>query len=413
MKQQAVQKVFLALLLVLLTFSLLSSPGTSDMGIWERWAYNARIHGIIDGFRANQADYPPLSTVVLLVATRTCARLGLAPFVAIKLAIILTLFVASAIFGLWTRSAWLAAVFHLSLVLNSAALGYLDILVAPALLLSLWALKGRRVALFSVFFSIACLFKFQPVIIAPFLLLHILVSRQAGDGRRASLVGTLASVAIPAAAILGLTLFTFGFAPVWEAFKASLSHQFLSGNALNLAWVLTHHLHVTDPRTYGPLVDGEATYIVTDSVRAALIPKLLFVSTYLVTLVAFWRREKTFANLLLYSLVGFLAYYTFNTGVHENHLFIAGILAVVLFWVAREHLLTAATVVLMSNLNLYLFYGASGAALGFSRVVPRAGDMALWLAVFNVGFFLYLWSSSLLAGERARAVSAAAGSSAA
>ncbi len=407
MKQQTAPKVFLALLLVLVTLGHLQSPGTTDMGIWLRWAYNARVFGVVDGFSANQADYPPLSTAILLAATWSFGKLGLTPFVAIKLAIILALFVASAVFWLWTRNAWLAAVFHLSLLLNSAALGYLDIFVAPGLLLSLWALKERRPTFFGLSFAVTCLVKFQPIIIAPFFLLYIMGGDPAGGRKRVALGATLARATLPAAAILGPTLLAFGFAPLWQALKASLSHEFLSGNALNLAWVVTHYLHVAHPGVYGPLVDGEATYIMTESLQVTLIPRLLFFGSYLVTLVAFLRRDRTFANLLLFSLLGYMAYFTFNTGVHENHLFIASILAIVLFWVTREYLLTAATVVLMSNVNLYLFYGATGTGLGFSRVVARAGDVALWLSLFNVAFFLYLWGSSLLAARRAGAASPA------
>jgi hypothetical protein len=56
-----------------------------------------------------------------------------------------------------------------------------------------------------------------------------------------------------------------------------------------------------------------------------------FVAFYVWAWVASVRQPKSFGRLLRFSLVGYLAYFTFNTGVHENHLFLAVIVAVALY----------------------------------------------------------------------------------
>jgi hypothetical protein len=183
-------------------------------------------------------------------------------------------------------------------------------------------------------------------------------------------------VGLPALLILILTVFAFGAGPMWESLNRAFSHNFLSGNALNFNWIITHFLHVFYPRQFGPLIN---------------VPRLLFLLTYAVALVSFFRREKTFEGLLRFALSGYLAYFIFNIGVHENHWFIAVLLATILFWVKSDHLFLMLSLILMSTINLFLFYGVDGRGLGFSRLITPTLDSALALSIFNVGFFLVFW----------------------
>jgi len=104
----------------------------------------------------------------------------------------------------------------------------------------------------------------------------------------------------------------------------------------------------------------------------------------------FFRRHKTFENLLLFSLLGYWAYFTLNTGVHENHLFIGMILAILLAWQNRKHLLTMLMVIMIENINLIVFNGLDGVENEFSRVVSGV-DTALLIAIFNVLTFAAYW----------------------
>ena len=124
-----------------------------------------------------------------------------------------------------------------------------------------------------------------------------------------------------------------------------------------------------------------------------IIPKLLFWTTYLLLLALFFRCEKTFTNLLIFSAPGYLCYFTFNTGVHENHLFLVTILAVVLYWREESWRANAVILLLMANINLFLFYGVDG-DLHFPWLFAGV-DIALPLAVLNVLFFIYLCGAVL------------------
>jgi hypothetical protein len=401
MNTKPVQTTLLILWVFFITLSFLHSPGTSDVDIWERWARNADQQGLKAGFAANRADYPPLTTALLFCAVRFFGIFGAFTFLAIKISITLFLFLTSFLFWLWTKDLAAVLILHTALILNSVALGYTDIYVAPSLVLALWALKERRLRPFSIFYTLACLTKWQPLIIAPFIFLHLLDISRLADWRQIDFKKLFRQVLAPAASILLVTLSFFGFAPVWYAFKASLSHTILSGNALNLNWILTHFLEVFQPEQFGGLVQGEAQYIGTDSRQITLVPRLLFYVSYLATFVVFLRHARTFENLLVFASAGYLAYFTFNIGVHENHLFLVTILAVLLFWLERKYLLTMLLLVLMSNTNLFLFYGVGGQGPGFPRALGRTIDMALVFAIFNVVFFVFFLGNRLFGGTKA------------
>ena len=58
--------------------------------------------------------------------------------------------------------------------------------------------------------------------------------------------------------------------------------------------------------------------------------------------------------------------------------------------------LTTVVLLVMSNINLLLFYGLTGRALGFNRVIANTVDAALPFSIFNVVFFFVLWAGSVL-----------------
>ena len=111
------------------------------------------------------------------------------------------------------------------------------------------------------------------------------------------------------------------------------------------------------------------------------------------------RSEKTYVNLLLFSLSGFMTYVMFNAGVHENHWFVAVILAFLLISHCRtqEHWAIVAMIAVMANLNLFIFYGVTGTTVQ-SRVVGV--DLSIILAIlYAVAWVLvvaYTWRVSQL-----------------
>jgi hypothetical protein len=208
--------------------------------------------------------------------------------------------------------------------------------------------------------------------------------REWRDARWRSLV---LQVIAPGAALTALIVAIFDVQLVWQALHASVTQKFLSGDALNLNWISTHFLHVRHPSRYGGLENGLATFVVTSDPDLTRVPRLLFAATYLTSLTVFFLQPKTFTNLLLFSLLGFLCYFTFNVSVHENHLFAAVILAAALYSQASEWRTVSLVVMVINDVNLFAFYGADG-ILRFPRLFAGV-DMALPLAVVNVIFWAY------------------------
>jgi hypothetical protein len=386
------QNAIFFILVSVIALGFLKSPGTVDVNAFMMWTQNAAAHGIVGGYYVNDADYPPLTTALLYGIAGFAQLLQLDLMIGFKLTLFLFLLASAGIFWAWTRNLFLAAIFELSLILSSTGLGYTDITYTPTLLLSLWALQQRKLFLFTLLYGASCLIKWQPIIIAPILFIYMLNVADWRDWRQVDVKSLAKSVLLPAVVVLVLLLVIFGPELYWS-FSMATSDGLLSGNALNFNWLITHFMRHFLPSWFGGLDNGLATWIDTKDERITTLPKALFITTYLATCYIFWRRPKTFKNAIFYALLGFLSYFMFNTGVHENHLYVGALLAAVLYALEPTHLVTFATWALAANANLFFFYGANGQGVPFDRVAFI--DVALLLSLLNLLFFLLLFVPAL------------------
>jgi hypothetical protein len=383
-------------LVCLVSLPLLNAPPSADIGSWNDWVAHADSAGLVRGFADNTDSYPPLAAAVIVTAVRTGRRAGVGTEMSIKLSALLFLVATTCVFWLWTRHKWLTLALYASLLLSSVGMAYVDIYFAPSLLLALWALRERRLALFAVAYSVSCLTKFQPLIVGPVLCVYLIQAERAHGSWRAAAETLALRVALPAAAVILPILMLYGARPIWTALLFSTGHPWLSANALNVDWILTHALHVFLPGRFGGLEHGAATLIFADPRSfMLLLPKALFGVVYIAVLLAFGRRARTFEGLVLFALVAYLTYAMLCPGVHENHLFLAGILGLVLAWLDARYLVTGLILALMANINLALFSPIVGAPSPAGRVLGGVLDSALLFSIFNVGVFLLLVRAAL------------------
>jgi hypothetical protein len=388
--------IFLEILFALV---LLRSPGTEDVNqYWMRWIEGVLKYGLIEGYRLNAGDYPPGSSVILLLVARIAATCSIDVFLSFKISLVVALLCSTLCYWSWTLDATLAGLLAFSLLLNGVALGYLDTYFAPTLILSLWALQRKKTGLFSLLFSVSCLIKWQPLIIAPFLLLQATsLSKGHGNDWRA-IGGVWLRLIAPALGVILLAVVTFGYQPIAASLHDALNHRFLSGNALNFNWLVTYLLRALHPEEYGAIVNGIVYSIDIDSsagwVRAI---KLVFILFYLGALWRFFKMRPSFGGVIECSLAGYLSYFIFNIGVHENHLFLATILAAIAAALARDKRLRAILIIALSNLNLITFYGLTGTAFPYSPVVGI--DVSLIFAGANVLLFLFFWGDLVFRGR--------------
>src|SRR5438067_202082 len=348
--------VALLLLVSLIAVSLFFSPGTGDVSIWVDWIREISSYGLIGGFKHSGTDYPPLAFVLLAAVSRGAATFGIAQFLALKFSLLIFLLATAACFYWFTRNLILTAALELALMLNSMGLAYLDIYFAPFVLVYVLDLARERA-------PENHRIKTQML---PFLL-------------------AAGAVALPLLVIFG-----------WKVFdsleRAMTRHAFLSAYALNLSWLETWALHLIQPDKYEPLQNGMIDIFLTREPIVVWPDKILFYLSYLAILVAFARQPKTFARLLVYSILGYMAYFVLNTGVHENHLFLVCCLGWMLVFFEADQLTRCINLSIAANANLFLFYGVVGQRL---NPVIAGVDITLFFALANICLFAGLLLDTL------------------
>jgi hypothetical protein len=355
--------VGLLLLLVagLTSLALLPGKGTEDVFAWQRWMDQVLTLGLRAGYVAARGDYPPGTIAILLPVAWLARAADVAPLFALKLSLLLALWAISLVAWLWTRRTSQAAALHIALALNAVGLGYLDVFFGLPLLLAFLAYRRGRLALAGLAFGAASLVKWQPLIVAPCFALHLL----AGDGRWRDRLARAARFGFPVAGLLAGARVVFG-PEMSEAFGRAASHGYLSGDALNLSWLFQIALRAWAPDWFGDLpgrvavLSREALLISTHEPAIVSPFRTLFCASYVAVLILLARSRRGVPALAAAAFFASLAYFAFNTGVHENHLFMVVLLAAILAWEdpagARLYWIWA----LAANLNLWLFYGLGG-----------------------------------------------------
>ncbi len=366
--------------LCLLGSLLFASHGMSDVDLyWLPWTRLATTHDVVTAYRLAAADYPPLSQLMLAMSADFGRFVGLSPLPSLKIALELGLLATCAVVWNWTKRLDTAALVGLILVVPTLGLSYIDIFFAPFLLVAFWALSERRFAWGMLFFVAAVFIKWQPVIFAPFIFVYLwrtLPRRQA----------LLLIVGIPLAALAVFALIYGG--ALWAAWKSALGQTVFSGNATNLPWVLTFLFRALKPDLIGPLVEGRIDNFSSGRLILTAPFKLLFAGFYGWLLLRAFKVEGQFADYLRLATLGFIAYYLFNTGVHENHLFAPALAAAALFALTGEWRILLFCALIL-NLNCVLFYGFTGQEPAW-RLIGGVDLTAV------VAFMACIWGIALL-----------------
>ena len=383
----AVAHAALFALTTLLAFHFLAAPGTGDVDDKLRWMRNIVAHGLVGGFQVSADDYPPGTYIVLAALTKIAPHVGIGSFIAYKLSIVAFLLFSSLIAWRWTRNGWFAIALHLALIVDSVVMGYNDVYFVAPLLLALWALQARQIVRFAVLFTLTCLMKWQPLILLPVLLSYAVLTMTTREHRRRDVARLGGKIVLLPAVMLVATFALFG-PEFLVAFRRATSENFLSANALNVHWIVTEALAWWNPQRFSFGPDTHRQFLRIPSAPLLTLVKLPFAAISLGILAQFVRGPRTFVTMLHYAYVGYIAYFLFNTSVHENHLVPAVVLAGLLWTMDRRYGPLFLITTVMLNLNVLLFYRLDG----FPRlpVVIDGLDLALPLAILNVALFVVL-----------------------
>lgn len=361
------------------------TAGTPDVDIWHDWANLLVLHGPIRGYRVINADYPPGASLLIWITSTALPGMAFRP--ALKLLLVTFLIATSMLLLGSSRKPMLSAFAYVSLAINALGLMYLDVLVAPFLVGGVWAMRRQRFVLGTGLLSTACLMKWQPAVILPLALIHLLKQRDTMSPARwqATVRGTLAV----AAGIGGLALFVYGW-PVLDSFYRASRHGALSNFGANGPWLLTWWFERHSPER---LASGGIVEIVNASRVTLRILSAIMLVAYIAVARRYWNaRRRDVTAWLQYSLLAYLVYFTFSAGVHENHLFLASLLATLLAGMSARFWPAAVAFAVLANLNLVLFYGWSGYT---QRSLLAGLDASVWLALATcaviAGFAWGVW----------------------
>ncbi|WGK69810.1 hypothetical protein P0082_02805 [Candidatus Haliotispira prima] len=322
--------LLLFLLLFISSLPVTLSRGVSDvadawLGGW--WAENFARYGFLQGYVETGDNTPPFAFWLLgllrLIAGDSYTRLHLLYKVSL---IIFGLFACGQIFFLakyYTRGQksvqiyfpWLLAMFgYLSLVLPISH-GYQDIYYMPFLLASFHALARNRFFVASMHFFLAVSWKWQPLLLLPFYLVYLInrlcSQRLLHRWYRSSLTW---QAILPI--ILGFTSFTLllGIDYPLNLVKIFMRHGSLNYDAINLSWL--------------------ASYLQQFQEILITVGKWLFIVIFILLILNFLLCNKIYTKIkckkdlnlkhfVEHSVLFILAYFLFNTGIHQNHLLIA------------------------------------------------------------------------------------------
>lgn len=369
-----------------ISVALLPAHGTPDVDqFWLRWIELIQRHGVRTAYAAAASDYPPMAFLLLAAVARSAAIAAAGTHLTLKLSLWVALAIASVLFHWKSRRPALTIGFIAALTLSSVGLAYLDIYFVPFLVGALWALRERRFGLGLLLYSVACLIKFQPAIVAPAVLVYFY---RAGQLRP--------KVVAPSLALAVAVWLAFGPA-VAAALSRATGHTYLSAQALNFNWLIAFAINAL---FLNGALAGMPNVVASPVVLGAL--RLLFLGLYVVALVRV--RPATFDAFLRTAIAGFAAYLAFAPAVHENHSMVLLVLLAVSAACGGAKSWEFFTVALMANLNLIVFDGLRGAG--------PSGPIVLWLAVAvlvavgSTTMMVYLYATrtvSLAAGYRASA----------
>lgn len=285
-----------------------------------------------------------------------------------------------------------AAAVMLCLLANSVIFESADIFYSLPLVAALMCFLRGSYVWFSLLFALSALVKWQPLILAPFLAAHFLLSTEfAGIRERAKVI--LMNCLLPAAVVVIPIAAVFGPEMFLSLFKATGAKFFLTGNALNMnyamGWLyaacsgmidLQHIVSASKILSLNP-----PDFVFADKMPAFLwtLSKVLFLTFSAVTAWIYLRLPKSRENALICAAVFIFVYGMFNTEVHENHLHlaIAALVPLALQMNLARSLMLYVGALVSANLLLYL----SPWKDGFYFV-----SFSFLIAVLNVSVLLYV-----------------------
>ena len=325
------------------------SAGASDVTSWATWSKRFHNLGFKEGYLLNLAPYPPGSTLInsfFIYSTNMDPKLILDCI----LAVVVTIFMYVA----WKEAATSILPAFLLIYIPTVIGGWIDIYFALPLLLSLKYIETERYLAAGICFQISILMKYQPLLFLPFILLFILL--------KARISGVLYFCS-PAILVWPIVAFIFGPSTWIETLKLAVLKANLSGQALNIGWILTYLQHRgIDVGAYPreSVISMRPIYLDVHGHPYLFMKIVLYAVLLLLTLRFLMRTKKEFSDLMVLLISVGLAYYLCSPGVHLNHIMLIAAPTVLLSRRKELSWFSLLSLFMVADLPVLIFYGLNG-----------------------------------------------------
>ena len=377
----------------LVRVAALPLAGSVDVNTWKLWTFAGATdatgyYGIggapperrVLKWRDQQGttEYPPLSLYELAVVGRIYARIDPLYADSTTLTVLVKMPALIAEIGLiaflltagrrWlgdsaAEMAALAIWLNPAMILNGAALGYLDIQMAALATIAVAAALHGRAGVAGALLAAAVLTKPQAIFAAPFVL--IAAARQPAPVSRLLRCGSAGLVT--SLLILAPIALRGAWPNMIQAVRRLNAHDMLSGEATNVWWIVTWLLRVVDEPDVGwwSALTRPARILSITRFSELGYPNARLIGTTIVIAAVVWAavrawRARSDAVVVFAAAWAVFAYATFQVQVHENHLLLAVPLAAIAASLDRRLTGVMVGISAIAALNMYLFQGISG-----------------------------------------------------
>jgi hypothetical protein len=279
-----------------------------------------------------------------------------------------------------------------AMILNGAALGYLDIQMAALATIAVVAALHGRAGLAGALIAAAVLTKPQAIFAAPFVL--IAVARQPTPVSR--LLRCSAAGLVTASLILAPIVLRGAWPNMIQAVRRLNAHDMLSGEATNAWWIVTWLVRAVDGAPdfgwWGALTKPVRILSITRFSELGY-PNARVIGTTIVMAAVVWagvraRRARSDAGVVLAAAWTVFAYATFQVQVHENHLLLAVPLTAIAAGLDRRLTGVMVGISAIVALNMYVFQGLSRGWEPIPMRTPAFLDTSVTLAIAAIVIFV-------------------------
>lgn len=402
-------KWFLVVLLVAVNLSLIPSDGSPDHVAWRD--YSNAVVKVGNSFKAQTISdidqrYPPLNMAIMgefALLWKQFIGISKDYAIATKISIlsfyVLTIYIVVSLARrrLKIMDSIIISLTTFSMIIQTQGLADVNIYIFPTLLISFFFLIKRRYFYSGILYGVTLSIKWEPVILIPVFFAFILdfhaLLKHNKEMLKSLLFFLSGFLLVIVLSWLLVIIYPGGGASAFRSFYYLIhGAPALSGQALNLNWIVTYVMHVVSPGRLQSITELGGLNVRIRSIDAPYIFQGLFfyIASFLIILKFWLYKKKNLISVVTTSMMIFFSHQILNKSAYEKHFFYTVVLMLVLY-VLKPNLKNRYFLILfdiMTMINLIFFYGFTG-----PKDINRlffGFDMTILFSVVYVAIFLWI-----------------------